>query len=222
MHFWKWCAFTLLLLVVSISATLAADMELDKASSLPPEVPSALASLFTQPGAKVLTAEGKAWCELWVRKELPRAPQPASPKAKYGELHTGLLVALIRFPETANDYRGQQVKPGIYTLRYALVPQDGNHMGVSPILDFLMLTPIQEDTQSADATIAFKDLMVMSRHTTGTNHPAALLMSYPPESASPPALELDDREHWFYKTKVQLKPGGELKLGIVIFGKTEG
>jgi hypothetical protein len=214
-----WLIFAILFFCVQLQA---AEMKLETASSMPEGVPSSLAALFQQPGARVLTGEGKVWCELWVRKELPKAAQPAAPKAKYGDLYTGLLVGLMNFPANASDYRGQQVKAGTYTLRYALIPQDGNHMGASPILDFLLLTPIQEDNQAADAEIAFKDLIILSRKTTGTNHPAAILMSHPPESISQPALEQDDLEHWFYKTKVQLKPSGELLLGVVVFGKSEG
>jgi hypothetical protein len=48
----------------------------------------------------------------------------------------------VHFLHAAADFRGQQVPVGFYTLRYALIPDDGNHLGVSPNPDFLLLIPL--------------------------------------------------------------------------------
>ena len=39
----------------------------------------------------------------------------------------------------SSDIRGKVVKPGVYTLRYALQPQNGDHLGAAPNREFLLL-----------------------------------------------------------------------------------
>lgn len=201
---------------------LAENFKVEPANALPEGVPSSLSAALQSSGIKVVSQEGKTWCELWLRKKLPKASQSAGTNAKYPDLHTGLMVGVMRFPSDASDYRGQVIKAGVYSLRYALIPQDGNHMGASPIRDFLLLTPATEDTNGPDAEIPFDDLMKMSRKTTGTNHPGVILLGLPPESSEGPSLFQDDMEHWVYKTQVPLKPSGNLLLAIIVYGKTEG
>jgi hypothetical protein len=200
----------------------AETFKVEPANALPEGVPSSLSVTLQSPGINILDQAGKTWCELWLRKELPKASQAAGANAKYPDLHTGLMVGIMRFPSEASDYRGQTIKAGTYSLRYALIPQDGNHMGASPIRDFLLLTPAAEDSSGPDAEIAFDELMKMSRKTTGANHPGVILMGLPPESAEGSALFQDDMGHWIYKAQVPLKPSGHLWLAIVVYGKTEG
>ena len=52
---------------------------------------------------------------------------------------------MIRLPERGADRRGQTIKPGVYTLRYGNYPQNGDHQGVEPQRDFLVLSPVAED-----------------------------------------------------------------------------
>ncbi len=54
---------------------------------------------------------------------------------------------MVRFPQGMSDYRGQSLPPGVYTLRYQLLPQDGNHMGVAPNPDFLLASPAASDSR---------------------------------------------------------------------------
>lgn len=213
----------LLMMIFLFPVLLSAEiLKVEPANALPDGVPSNVSAALQSPGINVVNQAGKTWCELWVRKELPKASQSAGASAKYPDLHTGLMVGIMRFPSEASDYRGQVIKPGTYSLRYALIPQDGNHMGASPIRDFLLLTPAAEDASGPDAEIAFDELMKMSRKTTGTNHPGVILLGLPPESSEGPSLFHDDMEHWVYKTQVPLKPSGSLLLAIIVYGKTEG
>jgi hypothetical protein len=213
----------LLVLMFLIPVLLFAEtFKVEPASALPDGVPSSLSAVLQSPGINIVSQSGKPWCGLWFRKELPKTSESAGANAKYPDLHTGLMVGILRFPSESTDYRGQVIKAGTYTLRYALIPQDGNHMGASPIRDFLLLTPSAEDASSPDAEIAFDDLMKMSRKATGTNHPGVIVLGFPPESSEGPGLFQDDMEHWVYKTQIPLKPSGNLWLAIVVYGKTEG
>ena len=200
----------------------AASYKLEKTTSAGEGVSSAVGGALQSDGYRILDEAGKVYCEIWARKEIPNLNKPASTSAKYQNLHIGALVGVIKFPAEITDYRGQPIKPGTYTLRYAVIPQDGNHMGVSPILDFLLLIPASEDNKDPDAEMAFNDVVALSKKATGTNHPANLLMSLPPDSVKEPVVEKDDMDHWVLKVKVPQKPSGELLLGIVVVGHYEG
>src|SRR5262245_56562092 len=55
-------------------------------------------------GYRVVLADGTPACEIWLRKDLP-------------SLAPSVLVGVISLPKTTNDFRGQTVKAGAYTLR---------------------------------------------------------------------------------------------------------
>ena len=44
------------------------------------------------------------------------------------------------------DFRGQEIKKGVYTLRYGQQPEDGNHIGTSELADFLLAIPAGVDS----------------------------------------------------------------------------
>ena len=44
------------------------------------------------------------------------------------------------------EIRGKVVAPGVYTLRYGLQPQNGDHLGISTFREFLVVSPAAVDT----------------------------------------------------------------------------
>ena len=73
-------------------------------------------------------ADGSVACEIWFRKDGPGL-QPSA------------LVGVLTFPKNTTDFRGQAIKAGSYTLRYAQMPSDGNHLGAAPTTDFSSSCP---------------------------------------------------------------------------------
>lgn len=218
----RWAGFLLFLFIFSIQA-LSATYKMQTIDLAPDGVSDAFKNLLQPQGYQVLDEKGTPWCEIWVRKEIPNLNKAGAPDAKYQSLHIGQLVGILKFNGTGSDYRGQAIKAGTYTMRYCLILQDGNHMGVSPILDFVLLSPIGEDTKDPDAEMTIMDVVAISRKASGTNHPATLLLSLPPDSAlTQPVLEKDDMNHWVLKVKSQSKPGSDLPIGIIVVGKAEG
>ena len=122
---------------------------------------------------------------------------------------------MIRFPVAGSDRRGQTIKPGLYTLRYSRYPVDGNHQGVAPNRDFLILSPADIDKDPA-ATPAFDPLMDMSRKASGTPHPACLEMAPPASDAKFPGFAKQGDKDWVMDVKI-----GTLPLGVILIGKTE-
>jgi hypothetical protein len=204
------------------SRAFAASYKVEPSATPPTGLSDALKGILQAQGARILNEQGGIWCEIWIRKEVANTGKPASPDAKYPALHLGSLLGVMSFPAAGSDYRGQAIKPGIYTMRYCLIPQDGNHLGAAPIRDFVLLVPVAEDAKDPEAAMTVEELVNLSRKASGTNHPAVINLGRPPESLSGPTLEKDDLDHWVLKTKTQSKPAADLLIGIVVVGRAEG
>lgn len=200
----------------------AASYKLEAVSTAPQGLSANLQSVLQSEGYKVVNEQGSAWCEVWVRKEISNIGKPASPDAKYPALHLGQLLGVMKFSAAGSDYRGQAIKPGLYTLRYCLILQDGNHLGAAPILDFVLLVPAAEDTKDADAVMTTEEVVALSRKASGTNHPAVINLASPPAAVPNAMLEKDDLDHWVLKVKSQSKPAADLPIGIIVVGRAEG
>jgi hypothetical protein len=216
---------TLMAVVLCNGAALevtAASYKLEPISTAPEGLNASLQAVLPAEGYKIVNEQGVAWCEVWVRKEIANLGKPASPDAKYPALHLGQLLGVMKFGAPGSDYRGQAIKPGIYTLRYCLILQDGNHLGAAPIPDFVLLVPASEDTKDPDAVMSTDQVVALSRKASGTNHPAVINLASPPAAPGSAMLEKDDMEHWVLKVKSQSKPAADLPIGIIVVGRAEG
>jgi hypothetical protein len=135
--------------------------------------PAAVKSVLDAAGYRVSLDDGSVWCEIWLRKNTPTRPKADVQGAIYTELPESVMIGLLKFPKQANDFRGQMIKAGTYTLRYSLHPVDGNHIGISQYRDFLVMVPLEADP-NPDAQFKFEDLSKLSGRAAGTNHPAPL------------------------------------------------
>lgn len=121
-------------------------------------------------GAKIVDGAGKTVAEVWLRTPIPTGAKSDQQAVTLPEVAHGTFMGLIRFAAKYEDRRGQTIKPGTYTLRYSYFPQNGDHQGVAPQRDFLLLTPVEADPDLAKNP-TFEQLMEMSRKASGTPHP---------------------------------------------------
>jgi hypothetical protein len=155
------------------------------------------------------------WAEIWFRTAAPSGPKSAEEGVMLPTVPHGAFLGAIRFPGAAADRRGQNLKPGLYTLRYSLHPVNGDHLGVAPQRDFLVLTPAAED-KDPNATPAFDDLMAMSKKASGTPHPAVLSITTSSNAGAASLVKEGDHD-WVVNTKI-----GDLPVAVIVVGKAEG
>ncbi len=188
------------------------------------DLPKSLVDALEIKGVRLLDDHGAAVCEVWLRKTIATNPNSqGSSDTIYASLGTGTMVGVLRFPNAGSDFRGQSIKPGYYTLRYALIPQDGNHLGVNPYRDFLALSPVDADSQ-IDQAMTFDALAALSKKASGTNHPAVLSLTPATETKTFPSIVRDDQGHWALQVKVQGKSAAaaqDFPIGIILIGKTD-
>jgi hypothetical protein len=154
--------------------------------------------------------------EIWYRKEVPVQPKGASTDAVYEQLTPSTLIGVVHFTAVASDYRGQSIAAGFYTLRYALMPNDGNHLGVAPSRDFLLLVPAAADP-GPEAIPKFLDLVALSRQASGTKHPAPMSL-VPAEGAAAANITADEEGHSIFTSVVRLASGADLPIALVVKG----
>jgi hypothetical protein len=170
-------------------------------------------------GTRVTNDQGGTLLEVWLRKTVPTGSSSGSADILYGSLSEGVFLGVLHFPSQGADFRGQAIKPGFYTLRYELIPQDGNHMGVNPTRDAFVLCPVAADNDPGTA-LKFDDLVKLGRQSSGTPHPG-FLVGAPVNGDSFPAVVKDDQGRMNLQVKVH-GAGGDLPLAFTVVGKFEG
>jgi len=194
---------------------LGADPQLEKLSSAPSEIPAAVSAVLDPNGFKV-SMDGNTLGEFWIRKELPAGESGgAGLGVNFGTIPASTLVGVAKI-SSWNDYKGQAIPAGLYTLRYGLLPSDGNHMGVSQYRDYLLLVPLGSDADPS-AQPEKEELYKLSAKASGTNHPAVLSLFPVFEDLTEPKMMQNDAGQWMVAV-----PVGSAKLGIVVVGHGEG
>ena len=113
---------------------------------------------------------------IWFRKEIPIKATDEQLKngVTYREIPEGTLIGALEFPKIFTDYRKQELPAGVYTLRFAVQPDIGDHTGTTPHPEFCLICPAAEDT--LDETIEKKKLIELSSKVNEGRHPAVLLL----------------------------------------------
>jgi hypothetical protein len=175
-------------------------------------VAEAVRAALSPQGYRVTFDDGST-AELWFRSQLPAG------SAKDGggiyNLAESALVAVVRFAKPARDYRGQTVAAGVYTLRYELQPNDGDHLGTAPTRDFVLAIPAAADANPT-ASYTFEPLVALSRKTTQARHPSPWNLVAPDAKAFPTVYD-DGDAHIILATKVKTDKG-EIPMALVIQG----
>ncbi|MGH9837498.1 MAG: hypothetical protein ACREEM_01800 [Blastocatellia bacterium] len=182
------------------------------------KVAEAVRNVLSDKGMKIVAKDGKTVCEIWFRKEVPVTGASVD-GATFGQIPESALIGVIHFPSNTSDFRGQGIKAGFYTLRFGLSMQDGNHLGVSPARDFFILCNVSEDKDPKDLSAA--DAIKFSRNASGAGHPSPWALTYPTSEKDLPRIVVNEHEHVVLEVALKTK-SGELAIGFIIIGKTEG
>src|SRR4029079_8552300 len=203
--------FVYLLLVASADAqSLVASKGSDAA---PPELNAAIAAALG-PGS-VAVKSGDVQLDLWWVKAVALTKAPEGAPA-WGDVGDGTLVGAIRVSAPWSDIRGYVVRPGVYTLRYARQPANGDHLGVSPNREFLLLSPAAVD--ATPDPVGYKGAVDLSKQTVRRAHPSALSLDPPAATAPPLSPVKTDLELEGVVFSVPTSAGPPLTFGLILRG----
>ncbi len=169
---------------------------------------------------RIKDADGTVWCEIWFLAEMPGSPDFKPTLDKKYPFEMGDLVGALRIPDESDfeDFRQQPIDPGVYTIRYCLQLQDGNHLGTSETRDFFTLQLAEEDTNPA--RMDGEKMMELSKNAAFSDHPAIMYLMAPPEKLpGKPTVRWDaQHEYGILTVSVTLKGGKKLPLSLVFVG----
>jgi hypothetical protein len=201
-------------LILSIAAV-AAEPRVEAVSGPPAAAPKAIAEALQSAGNAVLGTDGNPVAQIWLRKDVPVSGKKDVEGANYPAIAPGVFLGVITFPAQAKDFRGQPIKSGTYSMRYALLPNDGNHMGVAPDRDFVLLVSAADDPGPSNS-VSYDDLVKLSSRAAGTSHPAAFSMPAPPSRALPAAYT-DANEYVIFAGELATATG-KLPVALIVKG----
>ncbi|GIW90861.1 MAG: hypothetical protein KatS3mg109_1293 [Pirellulaceae bacterium] len=184
------------------------------AEGLSPAIASQLA-----PQAVRILRRSRPVFDIWLCRELA-VPSLQVPADVLFPLEPGQLVGLIRVHRKTMDFRGQDIEPGTYTVRFGLQPVDGAHVGTSPTRDFLLLLPLNRDTDPGK--LEYKKLAEWSAEVAGTTHPC--LLSLQRAAGDGPVREWEERGWWLVRLELPVVHQGAkhpLAVDLVVEGQTE-
>ena len=207
----------IIILIACVATALAADPSLESFEEAPPEeVSAAVRESLGSRGFRILSDE-KVVMELWLRSEIPVKEEGGSGSLgiSFGSLEKGTLIGVGRFPEEWADYKNNPIGAGVYTLRYAVQPADGNHIGRSQYRDFLLMLQAATDVE-VETSLGLDELVVQSHASTGKPHPGVIAIFPLYEDAPEPKLMRNEMDQWTLAVD-----RGALKIGLVVEGHGE-
>ena len=199
-------------LPVFAGTLLAQQYKSAPAGAPPSDLAPAIASALDSNGTKITKADGSAVLEIWFRKTAPSGPKNSGDSIALPTIPVGSFLGVVKWESKGEDRRGQSLQAGVYTLRYVLMPTNGDHLGAAPQRDFGAMIPAADDKDPA-STPDLETTIKMSTKASGTAHPAVLSLS----SGSGSATFTKEADHdWTLNTKI-----GDLPVAIILLGRVE-
>jgi hypothetical protein len=225
--FRTFCAASIAALLLCPVAKPAQDgkfsLKTEKATA-PKELKADVAKLLSDEAVQFLDDKGNVVCVLWLRQEVPADATPEQIKngLTYAELKETTLLGAVKFEQAWTDYRKQKIKPGIYTLRFAVQPMDGDHMGSSPEKNFCLLVSADQDTNPAP--MEPKMLIEKSMKSMGTGHPGVLMLFEHSKPGAAPQLVTKLNNHTVLNLRENVRAAGQkasIGIGLTLVGHAE-
>jgi hypothetical protein len=199
----------LLSFLLVAAGTALAQLAAEPAGAPPAELSAEMLAALQDEGHKLVEG-GEVYAEFWFRETGVDGSDSGEIDVSWSTAPHGVFIGVVRFPNQVQDRRGQQIKPGLYTLRFSFYPVDGAHQGAEPSRDFLVLSPAADDKDPA-AKPDFDTLMEMSRKASGTPHPAALAIWKAESDWQPGLVELG-------KDQVLNVKIGDTQISVIVKG----
>ncbi len=216
---------SLFCIVVALCAcqSFADDYRVEVLNEGPPadSLSADVAKQMADTGLVVTKDESRTVCQLWFCKQWP-VGETVKPSAdvNYPFLQ-GQLVGVLAFKRKSGDFRDRDLSRGVYTLRYALQPVDGNHVGTFPTRDFLLMVNAESDTSAEPMPV--DKLVKLSAKALEASHPALMcLLKAAGEPDVLPAVRHDeDGDWWIVQFKGTAATGDksqDLRVDLVVSG----
>lgn len=223
----RWVSLLILpVLVVGLHAQ-DAKYSVKAVDTAPPkELDPAIQKLLDKQSIQLFDAGGKIIGEYWFRAEIPAEATEEQIKngLTYREVPQSTIMGAVRFNQDVREYRKQKVKAGVYTLRLAYQPMDGDHAGMSDSQEFLVVLSAAKDKKAEPMDV--KEMIETSQKSIGTGHPGVFMLFPNSKPGANPSLEAKAKNHWVVNTKGAVTVAGKktpavLGVGLTVIGSAD-
>jgi len=205
----------LLISVVVTGLAAFGQYKVESTGAPPSELAAPIQQALQKSGIKVVGPSGPV-CELWFVSAAPAGPKSTEENVTLPLIPQGALIGAVRFTANGSDRRGQTIKPGVYTLRFAPYPVTGDHQGVAPQRDFALAVPAAQD-KDAGPISNWDGLMKLSDHASGTPHPAVFSIWKDDQPSATPTVAKQGETDWVVHVKL-----GDTPLAMIVVGTYTG
>jgi hypothetical protein len=210
--------FVFLVLAAGVMYAPSAAAQTVSASALdakpPEEIAAPLRSLLNDRGVRVTA--GEATIDFWWVRALPAKN---SGSFSWSGVADGAFVGAARVTGKHEDIRGRPIREGVYTLRFGMQPQNGDHLGTSPYREFLLIIQAGRDTDphptGQETTVELSTLTIKS------SHPAIWSLAPPVADGQLLSIITNDSGHQAVIFEVGLANGGKARFGLIVIGTIE-
>ena len=206
---WVFLPFACLCVALAPAPSITAARHSDP---VPSDLHAAVAALL-KPGGVRAVVDGVT-VDFWWSEAAPGVPG-------WSAVPEGALIGAVRLSAAFRDIRGSVLKPGTYTLRYGLQPDNGDHLGASPHRQFLLISPAADDRTAGP--LGHEGTIEISKGAVGGSHPAIWSIDPPAADARPLSIHTTDLGHQAVIVELPAPAAGGVpaKFGIVLVGKIE-
>lgn len=193
----------------------SAEHRVEVLKEAPPadELSAEIAQQLDSTGLRVIRGTSRTVCDIWLCKQWTVSDGFEPTAEVLYPFQPGQLVGVIRYANKGSDFRDQDIAEGIYTLRYALQPVDGAHIGTSPTRDFLLLVAAEND--EAAGSVEADQLIEKSAEAAESTHPAMLcLQRVSDKDAKAPAIRHNEEHDWWVLRGEGTTAAGEKKSAM--------
>jgi len=205
--------------VVASSPASAQDYRVEVIDAAPDadEISTELAGVLQTKGYRVIRGTSRTVCEIWLTKSWEVTSDFEATQERLYPLTQGQLLGVMHLPRRGKDFRDQSISSGWYTMRFALQPVDGNHVGTSLTRDFVVLIEAEKD--APDKTWDPMALMMASAEAAGSTHPAMLCLQKSSEGAEAAVRHNETLDWWILNVNGRNTQDGTVPLDLVVAGQ---
>jgi len=115
----------------------------------------------------------KVLYRFWFTQKVQLSAAPSSPGKALDVCVQPSLLGVVEVVEEQRDYRDDELFQNVFTIRYGIRPDDGNHLGTSDYRHFGVLIPVEQD-KKLQGISGYKPLVKASSLDTVSDHPVIL------------------------------------------------
>jgi hypothetical protein len=187
------------------------------------ELPKNISDALDPHGVRLVSTANNSrtsLCDVWWAKQVSaQKTAGGTPDVLYGGLKPGTFLGVISLLSYREDFQHHTLRPGLYTMRYAQLQQDGDDNAISPYRDFVVLSPGFAD-KDPQAIVPLDELNKHGMLASHRDEPAVLsLVPVNPAYKSFPWPVADDRGFCTLQIRLQQQLDGktsDFPLAIII------